>query len=107
MQAVRRRSRHRPAEGTIAAIRSRDQSPFSSDDLSMYFAGRRRNPDLLPRAPGPSQRGGYTAVDERSIPRRAGDATASWDENDTGGDAGAWRPRGRRRSIESDGIGRI
>src|SRR5262249_16889728 len=63
------------------------------------LAGRRRNPDLLPRAPGPSQRGGYTAVDERSILRRAGDATASWDENDSGGDAGAWRPRGRRRSI--------
>ena len=44
---------------------------------------------------------------ERSIPRRAGDATASRDENNPGDRAGAWRPRGRRRSIESDGIGRV
>ena len=42
-------------------------------------------------------------MDERSIPRRAGDATASWDEID----AGAWRLRGRWRSIESDGIGGV
>jgi hypothetical protein len=37
MQAVPRGSRHRPAEGTIAAIRSRDQRPSPSGDLSMYW----------------------------------------------------------------------